>query len=110
VHEITSGLPDDTREADEREVERRLRDLRGRVKRVRAVVSTTPGLAEALRGDWRKAVRLYARFGITEKLFLHGVVAGDSGVVEVHPCQIRAPYDELAESRFRTFSLAVSQG
>ncbi|MGP8159197.1 MAG: hypothetical protein ACLPWO_06305, partial [Thermoplasmata archaeon] len=30
--EITSGLPDDSREADERAAERRLRDLRGRVK------------------------------------------------------------------------------
>jgi hypothetical protein len=91
-------------------VEWRLRDLRARVKLARAVVSRTTGLADTLTTDWRKAARFYARFGITEKLFLHGIVAGDSGVVEVHPCQIRAPYDELAESRFRTFSLAVSQG
>ena len=76
----------------------------------RALDVTTPDLSETLARDWRKAARFYARFGITEKLFLHGVVAGDSGVVEVHPCQIRAPCDELAESRFRTFSLAVSQG
>ena len=33
--EITSGLPDDSREADERAAEPRLRDLRGRVKAAR---------------------------------------------------------------------------
>ena len=70
----------------------------------------TPGLYEILARDWQKAAGFYVRFGITEKLFLHGVLTGDSGVVEVHPGQDRAPYDELAESRFRTFSLAVSQG
>ena len=32
VDEITSGLPDDSREEDERQEERRLRDLRGRVR------------------------------------------------------------------------------
>ena len=45
--EITSGLPDDSREADERAAERTLRDLRGRVKAARAVIATTPGA----RGD-----------------------------------------------------------
>jgi len=71
--EITSGLPDDSREEDEREVERRLRDLRGRVKRARAVVSTTPGLAETLQRDRQMAARFYARFGVTEEHFRHGV-------------------------------------
>jgi hypothetical protein len=71
--EITSGLPDDSREADERAAERRLRDLRGRVKAARAVLSTTPGLAETLVRDWRKATRFYARFGVTEDQFRHGV-------------------------------------
>ena len=37
--EITSGLPDDSREADERAAERRLRDLRGRVKAARTAIS-----------------------------------------------------------------------
>jgi len=71
--EITSGLPDDSKEADERAVEQRLRDLRGRVKAARAVVSTTPRLAETLAADWQKATRFYARFGITEAMFRHGV-------------------------------------
>lgn len=62
---ITSGLPDDSHEADEREEARRLRAVRARVKVARAVVSTTPGLAEALAYDWRKAARFYGRFGIT---------------------------------------------
>jgi len=41
--DITSGLPDDSREADERVAERRLRELRGRVKAARAAISATPG-------------------------------------------------------------------
>ena len=71
--EITSGLPDDSREEDERQEERRLRDLRGRVKVARAVVATTPGLAETLAGDWRKAERFYARYGVTEEMFRYVV-------------------------------------
>lgn len=75
--EITSGLPDDCREVNEREEARRLRDERGRVKAARAVVATTPGLAETLASDWQKARRFYARFGITESAFRQGV-SGDS--------------------------------
>ncbi len=71
--EITSGLPDDSREADEREAARGLRELRARVKAARAVTATTPGLAETLARDWRKAAQFYARFGITERMFRHGV-------------------------------------
>jgi hypothetical protein len=47
--EITSGLPDDSREADERAAERRLRNLRGRVKAARAAISTTLGAETMLR-------------------------------------------------------------
>src|SRR5208283_4289378 len=75
VLEITSGLPDDSREADERAAERRLRDLRGRVKAARAAISATPGAEEVLRQDWVKAARFYARFGITEGLLRLGVPA-----------------------------------
>ena len=71
--EITSGLPDDSREADEKQAARQLHDLRTRVKLARAVVSTTPGLAEILASDWRKAARFYARFGVTEHGFRFGV-------------------------------------
>jgi hypothetical protein len=71
--ETTSGLPDDSREADEKQAERRLRELRARVKVARSVVSTTPGLAETLAANWQKAKRFYARFGITEGQFRRGV-------------------------------------
>ena len=77
VWETTSGLPDDSREADERASERRLRDLRGRVKAARALVSSTPGLSEVLGGNWKKAARFYARFGITQEMFRHGAIPGD---------------------------------
>ena len=73
IWDTASGLPDDSREEDERRQARRLRDLRGRVKAARAAVSTTPGLAEVLQADWRKAALFYARFGITESLFRVGV-------------------------------------
>jgi hypothetical protein len=73
--EITSGLPDDSREEDERAAQRELHNLRSRVKIARAVVSTTPGLADALREDWRRAARFFARFGITEGQFRNGVSA-----------------------------------
>jgi hypothetical protein len=76
VVEITSGLPDDSREADERAAERQLRELRARAKTARAVVATTLGLAEALQHDWQKAGRSYARFGATEARFRFGVPAG----------------------------------
>ena len=75
VMEITSGLPDDSREEDERQEEGRLRDLRGRVKRARAVVASSPGLAEVLAGDWRKAAMFYARLDNTEALFRSGVTS-----------------------------------
>ncbi len=73
--EVTSGLPDDSREADERAEARRLREARRRVKFARTIVSTTPGLAEALELDWRKAAAFYARFGVTESSLRHGVPA-----------------------------------
>jgi hypothetical protein len=77
LFEITSGLPDDSREADERAAERRLRELRARVKAARAVVAIAPGLAETLARDSRRAARFYARFGVTEKAFRNGVSAAD---------------------------------
>ncbi len=67
--DITSGLPDDSREADERAAARQLRDLRARVKAARALVSSTPGLAETVRGDWQKAALFYARFEINDSVF-----------------------------------------
>jgi len=78
LDEITSGLPDDSRESDERAEARRLRDLRSRVKHARTLVAATPGLAEVLQSDWKRAAGFYARFGITEATFEHGV-PGDFG-------------------------------
>ena len=43
IEDITSGLPDDSREADERAAARSLADLRGRVKTARAALATVPG-------------------------------------------------------------------
>jgi hypothetical protein len=77
IWDTTSGLPDDSREEDERRDARHLRDLRGRVKAARAVVSTTPGLGDQIANDWRKAARFYAKFGITEAMFRHGVPSAE---------------------------------
>jgi len=70
---VTSGLPDDSREADERVEERNLHDLRGRVKAARAAISTTPGAEEALRQSWVKAACFFVSFGISEDQFRRGV-------------------------------------
>jgi len=43
------------------------------VKIARAVVSTSPGLAQTLAANWKKATRFYARFSITEAQFRNGV-------------------------------------
>lgn len=43
------------------------------MKAARAVVSRTPGLAQAIAADWQRAARFYARFGISEAQFRHGV-------------------------------------
>jgi hypothetical protein len=83
--EITSGPPDDSREADERVAARQLRDLRARVKAARALVATTPGMAETLARDWRKAAWFYARYGITEGQFRHRVPVADGALAIVTP-------------------------
>ena len=61
---------------DERQEERRLRDLRGCVPRARVVVTAAPGLAETLAAGWRKATQFYARFGITERRLVREVDPG----------------------------------
>ena len=78
IWDITSGLPDDSREEDERREARHLRDLGGRVKHARAKVAATPGLFEALARDWQKAARFYGRFEITERTFRIGVPTEES--------------------------------
>lgn len=42
-------------------------------------MSSTPGLAEALAADWKKAVRFYARFGVTECQLRFGVPSEQFG-------------------------------
>jgi hypothetical protein len=75
VWDVTSGLPDDSREAEELGAARRLRDLRGRVKAARAALSAHPGARKALEADWRREAAFYPRFGITQAQFRHGAPA-----------------------------------
>ncbi len=98
--DITSGLPDDSREAEARDAERRLRDLRGRVKRARAVIAGTPGLSQILASDWRRAARFYARFGVTEECVRRGVSNMDAPGEELAE-RVPSPNDWIAEVRER---------
>jgi hypothetical protein len=82
VWDTTSGLPDDSREADELAAARRLRDVRGRVKAARASLSSAPGAADAMRTDLRREAAFYARFGITQAQFRHGAGAVEDGDAE----------------------------
>jgi hypothetical protein len=75
VWDTTSDLPDDSREADERAAERRVRDLRGRVKAARAALAATPGAAEAMGEAWRKQAGFRARHEISQAQFRRGVTA-----------------------------------
>jgi hypothetical protein len=74
--DTTSGLPDDSREADEPAGARRLADLRGQVKAARKAIAVVPGAADAMRGDLRKEAAFLARFGVTQAQFRQGVPAG----------------------------------
>ena len=87
VFDVTSGLPDDSREEDQRSSERRVREARARVKAARAMAANTPELGETLQRDWRKAALFYARYGITEAQFRYGVPVGsiDAGVESTYP-------------------------
>ena len=102
--EITSGLPDDSREEDDRAAERKLRDLRGRVKAARAVVSNTPGLAEILVADWQRAARFYARFGISEVQFRSGIpdiTAEEGGTAKGFISSLSGPSNAIVEQENR---------
>jgi hypothetical protein len=92
VWDTTSGLPDDSREADERVAARRLFDLRGRIKAARAALSAVPSAAESMRVDWTRESAFYARFGISQYHLRNGapsvctepaVVGGDVAPVDV---------------------------
>ena len=56
----------------------RTRGARNRVKEARAAISGTPGAEETLRRDWAKAAHFYARFGVTQAQFRHGVQSWDN--------------------------------
>ena len=90
-------MTDDSREADGRELERRLRDLRGRVQVAREVIAWTPGLFEMLARDPEEARMFCTRYGITERMLVHGVDAGDQDVRD----GVREPVDPYAEVRER---------
>ena len=77
MREVTSGLPDDSREADEGAEARRLRGFRGSAEAARAVVSNTPGLSETPHADWRKPAMFYPKFGLTGGMFGEGVPVAD---------------------------------
>ena len=107
--DITSGLPDDSREAEEREMERRLRDLRGRVKAARALIAGTPELAEVLKSDWLRAARFYAKFGVTEGLVRQEVPAGEVGGEDLAE-GVGSPVDAMAEARGRAEAVHPAEG
>ena len=71
--EVTSGLPDDSREEDDRREEHYLREVRAQVKLARAVASTMPGLAAILQERPDRAARFYDRFGIAEAMPRYGI-------------------------------------
>jgi hypothetical protein len=75
---VTSGLPEDSQEADEREEERRLRDLRSRVKAARAALAAVPGAGEAPAGDKVREKRFLAQWGITKAQLRHGAPKGEA--------------------------------
>jgi hypothetical protein len=98
--DVTSGLPEDSREAEERDAARRLADLRGRVKRARAVIARTPGLFELLAASPEKTVLFCARSGITERMLLRGVES-DSNRGEDAADTMTRPIDASTEPRAR---------
>jgi hypothetical protein len=70
------------------------------VRAARAVVSTTPGLAETLQGDWRKAARFYAAFAMTEAEYRHGVpVASAAADADQRPLDSETVDDRLEATR-----------
>jgi hypothetical protein len=99
--EATSGLPDDSREADERAAAHRLRDLRGCVKAARAAISATAGAEQVLGRDWIKAAHFYARFGITDGQFRQGVAATSVDTSAIKAEEPRFVTDGVSEPRAR---------
>ncbi len=89
LQDITANLADDDRAEDERRVQRHLRDLRSRVKAVRAKIAADPTIQFTLATCPEKAAAFYAIHGVTKAQVKRGVpdvdVAGLEGeqLVEV---------------------------
>ncbi len=79
----TANLADDDHAEDERKVQRHLRDLRSRVKAVRAKVAADPTIQHSLATNPEKAAAFYVIHGVPESQVKHGVpnvdVAGLEG-------------------------------
>ncbi|MGI0054587.1 MAG: hypothetical protein ACREBZ_02555 [Thermoplasmata archaeon] len=103
--EVTSGLPDDSREADERRADAHLRDLRGRVKAARAALATVPGAVEVLAHDWVKEAQFYARFGVTQEQFRYGIPAAGVAMGEDRVGALASRTDWMAEDWVRECSI-----
>ena len=73
LQDITANLADDDRAEDERRVERHLRDLRSRVKAVRAKIAADPTIRQTLAINPEKARAFYAIHGVTAAQVRHGV-------------------------------------
>jgi hypothetical protein len=98
--EITSGLPDDSREADERREARALADQRGRVKAARAALGACPEAAKAIASDPRKAGAFCGRFGVTMGQLREGVRRVEAPERDEFDA-IRDPHDAIMERRAR---------
>jgi hypothetical protein len=71
--DVTANLPDDSREEQERTMRRYLRDLRNRVKAVRAKLSADPSIGETLASNPEKAEAFYHIHHVTRDQVEHGV-------------------------------------
>jgi hypothetical protein len=67
---------------------------------------------ETLARDWRKAARFYARFGITEAMFLHGLFRPESSPTNDMLCGVVPSLVDVsseAQSRREAMILVVSR-
>ena len=82
VRDITANLADEDRADDERRVERHLRDMRSRVKVVRAKIAADPTIRQTLATCPEKAASFYAIHGVSEAQVKRGVPDVDVGGME----------------------------
>jgi hypothetical protein len=103
--DITANLPDDSREEDERNMRRYLRDLRTRVKAVRAKIAADPSIAQTLASNPEKARAFYAVHHVTEAQVRHGVPNMDIGGLDWEDVReqlrVESTVDWLAEEAER---------